>query len=138
MDAHREAMADKSYADVFDKAPTLWFFAQMLLPITPGDLGVSLSRPVRYTGSFLKDVTGGDHGPLGFLGDYAKASDPLTAAFAVANMGPIYTWNQLQKIQQEAGKIVDVGDFGAETVAATPATGLTMSDFTGNAGTPTP
>jgi hypothetical protein len=70
----------------------------MLLPITPEDLGVSLSRPVRYGASFLRDATGGDEGPLAFLNHYKAAEDPVIAAAQILNIGPIYTWNQFQQV----------------------------------------
>jgi hypothetical protein len=114
LDAHREGMTnDQGYATMFSENPTAWFFAQMMFPILPGDMGVSLSRPVRYGTSLLLSAAGApltpdkqqfDLGPLGYWGHYAKAKDPMTALFAVADLGPIYTWNQLQKVTGEMAR----------------------------------
>jgi hypothetical protein len=78
------------YAEELEKHPTLWFAAQMLFPITPLDIGVSLSRPARYVGSWV-----------GFWPEYAKASNPGEAAVAILEMGPIYTAELLARINQE-------------------------------------
>lgn len=89
---HMEAMArDEEYAAVFDGNPELWFVAQLLFPITPEDMGVSLSRPIRYAGSWARDATGGDAGPLSFLRHETVAEDPISAAAQIMNFGPIYT-----------------------------------------------
>jgi GNAT superfamily N-acetyltransferase len=96
---HMETMArDEEYAATFDGNPELWFAAQMLVPITPDDMGVSLSRPIRYAASWARDVTGGDEGPLSFLHHYRAAEDPVQAAAQVMNFGPIYTWQQFQAV----------------------------------------
>ena len=81
-----------------------------------------------------------DHGPLGFLGSYAKAEDPFEAALAMTNMGPIYTMNQLQQVKREVSSVIEDATAADEIPIAgtTPATGLTMSDFTGSAGFSTP
>jgi GNAT superfamily N-acetyltransferase len=91
MQMHKDRMAhDDAYAKIFVDHPVLWAVAQMLVPITPGDLGVSLSRPVRYAG-----------GALGLWGAYAQASDPLTAAANIMVLGPTYTSELLQRVARE-------------------------------------
>lgn len=91
VEAHKARLvSDPAYADIFQKHPVLWGFAQMLVPITPTDLGVSLNRPVRYAG-----------GALGAWGAYKQASDPLTAAAAMFTMGPTYTIELLTRIARE-------------------------------------
>lgn len=88
---HKKAIAsDPSYAKLYSDNPTLWFLAQMLLPITPGDIGVSLGRPVRYVG-----------GQLGLWGKYKQAQDPVTAAGAIMSVGPTYTAELLARLARE-------------------------------------
>jgi ParB-like nuclease family protein len=91
LDAHKERLEkDDAYRAAFEEHPTLWFAAQMLLPITPGDLGVSLSRPVRYAG-----------GAMGLWGAYKNAQDPVTAAGAVLSIGPAYSAELLARVGRE-------------------------------------
>jgi len=91
VDQHRKMLAsDPSYVDIFQSNQTAWFLAQMMLPITPGDLGVSLGRPIRYAG-----------GALGLWGAYKSASDPLTAAGAIISVGPTYTAELLARLGRE-------------------------------------
>lgn len=89
---HEELMVtDQEYYHLFADNPDLWLMAQMMLPITPVDLGVSLSRPVRYFG-----------GLAGIFPEYKKAQDPMQAALAVTEMGPLYTYNLLTRMYQQA------------------------------------
>lgn len=91
-DEHRKRLvSDPGYQALFEDHPTAWFLAQMMFPITPGDMGVSLSRPVRYAGA-----------KLGFWGDYKSASDPVTAAGAIMSLGPVYTAELLARLGREA------------------------------------
>lgn len=88
---HRKWMSeDEDYAQIFEDHPELFFASQMMFPITPGDVGVSLSRLPRYVG-----------GELGLWGKYKAAEDPLTAAGALLNMGPFYTLSLAKSIQGE-------------------------------------
>lgn len=94
MQMHQRRMAtDAAYAQTFIQHPTLWGIAQMLLPITPFDLGVSLNRPIRYAG-----------GALGLWGAYKQAQDPITAAAGILTMGPTYTIDLLGRLAREAFK----------------------------------
>jgi hypothetical protein len=99
---HRERVqADPEYAAVFSENPTFWQIAQMMLPITPGDLGVSLSRPVRYSVGGLRRETGGEAGPLGFWGDYKNAQDPVEAMSAILNLGLPYSLDLMVRANNE-------------------------------------
>ena len=79
-----------AYAAMFKENPELWFMAQMVVPMTPDGLGVSLSRPTRLAGSWA-----------GIFGDYKQVQGPLTAASYITNLGPIYTWHLLQDIEDD-------------------------------------
>ena len=88
---HKQLMAtDPEYAYIFTAHPSLWLMAQMMFPITPVDLGVSLSRPVRYAG-----------GALGLWPVYKMADDPASAALLVTQLGPLYTGNLLNQVYGE-------------------------------------
>lgn len=91
-----------AYRAMFEDNPTLWMVGQMLLPITPGDVGVSLSRPVRYTGTYVRNFLGGDEGPLAFWGDYKSAQDPLDTINAITMFGPFYTKDLIERAGEEA------------------------------------
>lgn len=46
--SHQQLLAtDAKYADWYEKHPTLVFLAQMLIPISPSSIGVSISPPLR-------------------------------------------------------------------------------------------
>ena len=81
---------DPEYAAMFNKHPETWFFAQMMLPITPFDFGVSLSKAGR--------VVGGLAGAWA-MPDYAK--DPIGFAAALAAIGPVFTYNMLGRMEGE-------------------------------------
>jgi hypothetical protein len=88
---HKARMAkEPAYAKTFTDHPVLWGIAQMLMPITPADLGVSLSRPVRYAG-----------GALHAWGAYKEASDPFSAAAAIMTMGSTYSSELLARLGGE-------------------------------------
>ena len=88
---HKDKMvSDPEYAQMFEDNPTLWFAAQMFLPITPGDLGVSLSRLPRYVGA-----------ELGYWETYQANDDPITLLTKVAEMGPIYTAELMSRARQD-------------------------------------
>jgi len=103
VEEHRDRMASNpEYVAMFEDHPTAWFLAQMMVPVTPGDIGVSLSRPVRYSvgagGDFLEENTGSR---LGLWGSYKSAEDPITAAGAILSMGPVYTSELLARVGRE-------------------------------------
>jgi hypothetical protein len=80
---------NSEYAAVFENNPSLWRTAQMLLPITPGDIGVTLSRGPRYLG-----------GALGVFPEYA-AQDPINMAGRMMVLGPSYTLELLSQAGRE-------------------------------------
>lgn len=80
---------NSEYAAVFENNPSLWRTAQMLLPITPGDIGVTLSRGPRYLG-----------GALGVFPEYAS-QDPITMAGRMMVLGPSYTLELLSQTGRE-------------------------------------
>jgi hypothetical protein len=91
LEEHRKRLAsDPEYVALFRDHPTAWFMAQMIFPITPGDIGISLNRGVRYAG-----------GELGIWGEYKNADDPITAAGAMLSMGPTYTAELLARVGRE-------------------------------------
>ena len=91
LDTHKRLMTtDQEYADLLNNNPDLWFAAQMIFPITPFDMGVSLNRFPRYMG-----------GGLGLWQAYNESSDPLLAIQRGAVLGPIYDIEMMQRVQQE-------------------------------------
>ena len=92
---HQQRMAtDPGYAQIFTQHPTLWYMAQMILPITPETLGlVTLSKPLRYAGAMA-----------GLWPGYKAMSDPLTAAASIALIGPNLTVELLSKLGGELFK----------------------------------
>jgi hypothetical protein len=80
---------NSEYAAMFENNPSLWRTAQMLLPITPGDIGVTLSRGPRYLG-----------GALGVFPEYA-AQDPINMAGRMMVLGPSYTLELLSQAGRE-------------------------------------
>lgn len=91
IEQHKVRMTeDPTYSQMFEQYPSLWFASQMLFPIFPTDIGVSLSRPVRYVG-----------GAIGLWPEYKQMEDPLGAAAAILEMGPFYTVRLLRRIASE-------------------------------------
>lgn len=80
---------NSEYAAMFENNPTLWRTAQMLIPITPGDIGVTLSRGPRYLG-----------GALGVFPEYS-AQNPLDAGLRMMALGPNYTLELLSQAGRE-------------------------------------
>jgi hypothetical protein len=78
------------YAAIFENNPALWMTAQMLMPIYPGDMGVSLSKIPRYVG-----------GALGVFPEYSVGNDALQMAKRAMEIGPLFTLSLLQDIGKE-------------------------------------
>lgn len=98
---HEERMANNpAYAAMFEENPDLWFMAGMVLPITPEDIGVSLSRPARLAGSFF-----------GAFSEYKQVQGPASAAAYITNLGPIYTWHLMQSLEADARGVKFVPGF---------------------------
>lgn len=87
---------DPGYKQMFEGNPEAWQLAGMLFPITPGDIGVSLSRITRYSGSALGAW-------LGFWEqDSAYPHDPANFAKRVLDLGPTYTAELLTRAWSQA------------------------------------
>ena len=108
---HQERLKNNpAYAAMFKENPDLWFAAGMVLPITPGDIGASLSRPVRLAGSWV-----------GWFDEYKQAQGPASAAAYMTNLGPIYTWHLMQSIEADVRGTKFVPSFQTDPPAPEPA-----------------
>lgn len=88
---HKEKMLnDPAYAAMFTEHPETWFFAQMFFPITPFDMGVSLSPAAKAVG-----------GSLGWWDKPSYANDPISLATRMAQIGPVFTISLLRKVNNE-------------------------------------
>lgn len=81
---------DEAYREEFRRRPTGWFMAQMLMPITPFDMGVSLNRAMRFAG-----------GMVGLWERDDRTNSLATMASALAVMGPIYTAELLERFGRD-------------------------------------
>lgn len=89
---HVERLAnDENYQRMFVDNPALWQTAAMLLPLTPYDMGVSLSRITRYS------LAAG-----GFIRDEKFEEDPFMAAVGLYAIGPAYSIELARKILRES------------------------------------
>jgi hypothetical protein len=114
-DMHMDLLAnDPEYARWFEEHPTLVFAAQMLLPITPTQAGISLSPPVR---DILAEAAAG----LPFLSELQKDTWGGYAK-AVGDIGPVYTIKAL--VPRIAGELYrDFGDLPGADAAFRMAAG---------------
>lgn len=104
---HEERMkSNPQYAAMMESHPTLWFAAQMLLPMGPDDIGVSMSRATRIAGtgaqSFLNEWLGTEIGA--FTADFA-VEDPSQAVGWLTKMGAAYTFELAQRLYSEADDV---------------------------------
>jgi hypothetical protein len=84
---YKQALAaDPGFAQWMQGHTYSFQLAQMMFPITPEDLGVSLSRSTRYVG-----------GALGLWPEYKQGADPMTAIENITNLGLPYTINNVVK-----------------------------------------
>lgn len=95
---HREAFnRNPAYQTMLEANPMLWRTFQMLMPIVPGEVGFSLSRPARLVGAGAEDLINQMVDPTGQLedSDFFTADqyiDSPAAAFSwVTNLGPFYS-----------------------------------------------
>lgn len=101
---HTQQMKDNpQYAAMFNQNRTLWFLAQMVLPITPNDIGVSLSRPTRAIGA---SVQGGVNDMLGTrigaFTAYKQLQDGLIPTIQwITDLGPLYSQELLNRVGTE-------------------------------------
>jgi hypothetical protein len=90
---HVERLAhDEQYQRMFVDNPALWFTAAMLLPVTPFDDGMSLSRSTKMV---LSSV-----GVIGKDKDFAE--DPFLAALKLAHIGPVFTYDLATQLVRES------------------------------------
>lgn len=88
---HMMQMRDNpEYASMFEDNPVLWRTAQMLMPIYPGDIGVSLSKIPRYVG-----------GAAGVFPEYSVGNNVLEMAKRTMEIGPFFTLSLLQDMGKE-------------------------------------
>ena len=89
---HMERMArDENYQRMFTDNPALWFTASMLLPMTPWDMSVGMSRATRY---MLAGV--------GIIDEPKFEEDPFMAAMRLAHIGPAYTIELAERMYRES------------------------------------
>ena len=95
---HKDRMLnDPSYRDLFIQHPQLWQVVAMMLPITPWDMGATLSRPTRYIGSALGAA-------LGLWPKDEAYPDPtnlMSFAYRVMALGPVYDLQLLTTLDRE-------------------------------------
>lgn len=97
---HQKEMANNpSLQALYEANPTLWFAAEMLMPMTPDGMGVSLNRIVRNIGdTAAMEVLGAEEPPFG---TFSMAEDPSRAAGYWLNMGPLYTVDWVQRVLRD-------------------------------------
>jgi hypothetical protein len=87
------------YKELFGKFPETIRFLGMFLPITPGDMGVSLSRPTRYALSLTKQATG-----FGPIEPYESIRNPYDAIKRSLDLGLGYSGELVDKVLDELAK----------------------------------
>jgi hypothetical protein len=97
---HNERMAnDPSYAAAMQANPVLWFAVQMLFPLTPENISVSMSPILRAAGlegqKVLNDALDAEF--TLFTGT-AFSDDPAAAWSRLASQGPIYTKDLIERL----------------------------------------
>jgi hypothetical protein len=94
---------DASYAAMFEQNKNLWFIAQMLLPITPEDIGTSLSRPTRLAGASAQDAVNDMLGTrLGAFTAYKQLQDGVIPSVTwITDLGPLYTQELLNRLSSD-------------------------------------
>lgn len=95
----KRTMEDPEYAQFFEDHEGMFAFAQMFMPLTPADVGVSLNRGIRGIG-----------GALGWWGEYKRAQDPVSWATWVAEMGPMFTIQLARQLWAESFEKRHSGD----------------------------
>ena len=89
---HMERMArDENYQRMFTDNPALWFTASMLLPMTPWDMSVGMSRATRYM------LAG-----AGIIDEPKFEEDPFMAAMRLVHIGPAYTIELADRMYRES------------------------------------
>ena len=101
---HEDRMKnDARYAAMFKQNPTMWFMAQMLLPITPDSIGVSLSRATRFAARSTQELANSWLGTrIGLFTAYKQEDQGLIPALTwIADMGPLYTADLINRMSAE-------------------------------------
>ena len=92
LENHKRLMSqDPGYAAIWTDNPTSWFVLSMLMPITPFDIGVSLS-PIPRKGLEMVHV---------FPERGNTPNDPISLVYAAAKFGPILTYDLLGQVARE-------------------------------------
>lgn len=122
---HQERMKNNpAYAAMYASHPSLWFVAQMLLPMSPEDIGVSMSRATRLAGTSAQGFLNGWLGTeIGAFTAEKQAEDPAAAIGWLTNMGPTYTVELAQRLFTEADDVKAVPPTFQQSTP-TPSTGL--------------
>jgi hypothetical protein len=125
----RQALTNPAFAALMEANPTLWYTAQMLFPITPGDdIGFGMGRLPRALGAVIEDFvndrlgTESDVFTLNYLVD-----DPAAFTEYVTKIGPLFTLDLIQRISRDLGLGQDEerstelpGPFQPPTIPSTP------------------
>jgi hypothetical protein len=85
---------DGDFRNWVDENPDFMFAMEMIAPVTPASIGVSLSRITRYAGNWVADES--NLAP-GIFGDYTPETIP-EAISGSARVGPVRTWNMVNNI----------------------------------------
>ena len=104
MQQHQEQMKkNPAYQAFYQANPEQWFTAQMLLPIGPGDIGVSLGKLTDLAGTAGQEKVnqwlGTDIGAF----TAQKFNDPAQALGWLTKLGPMYTADLAANLIREAG-----------------------------------
>ena len=98
---HAKRLAeDPGYREMFDEHPELWHAAAMFLPITPYDMGVSMSRFSRYTGSALGAQLGLWEKDADYP-DLTSLEGQLRFGQRLMQMGPLFTGELIGRLSRE-------------------------------------
>lgn len=103
---HNERMMNNpAYAAMYEANPTLWFAAQMVLPMNPEELGVTMSRMTRLLGAqgqeWLNEWFKSDVGVFTAEPMFGRPDESLRY---LTELGPIYTVELLGRMWREANE----------------------------------
>lgn len=103
MEQHRDRMErSPEYAAMYQANSNLWFAVQMILPMAPEDIGISLGKAASLAGAvgqnFANEWFGTD------IGIFTTSTDRVKDVAWLTKMGPIYTAEFIQRITSEADK----------------------------------
>ena len=105
MAVHNQLMAsDPSYAQMWDNNPETWFFASMMIPITPFDLSVSLNKTTRTAFGYLPPDVRPWQPPA------AATRGTFSTIQYLSTMGPLFTSQELQRLNKEIDPIAALNE----------------------------